>query len=89
MEEFFKSPWSIALFMGVISIGIALWKKKGDENADVWEHLNKKVDKSDHEAFAKRIGKQVDVQDIEITKIGKSLAFLVGKMGGDYDKVIE
>ena len=89
MEEFFKSPWSIAIFMGIISIAIALWKKKGDDSDDVWEHINNKVDKKDFHSTAKRMGKQIDDQDEEIVKLGKGLAFIVGRMGGDYEKVVK
>lgn len=57
-------------------------------NDDMWAAIDSKVDEQDHYEFSKRIGRQVDKQDIVINKVEKCLAYMVGKNGGDYQQVV-
>ena len=101
MKELINSPIFIAIFMGTVSIMIAVWSRKNNNKEgmwdaigkkantiQVWEGINKKVNQEDYNSFTKRIGKQVDHQDDEIEKVGKAVAYIVGKMGGNYTEVV-
>ena len=84
-----NSPIFIALLMGAVAIGVAVWKRKNSDTDTLWHKLDQKLNKDEHEAFAKRIGKQVDNNEKNIAGVREGLAWLIGRQGGDADKVMK